>query len=269
MTFHWSSPPPGLTVIAGASAASRSTSEQVASGTSDAADVRAGGAGRRQGSYRVAAPCTRSRCRRTTARRNPLRGGGRRWAARPVPTIARRTRRTARRGRSPCPRRSPGTAAVRLVDMAASIPIRRCRAEDGAGLDRAALLRLSCAQADDHPTRRLALLALPAPQRLSRQGALSCRQARRRRARRGERPPCSRSAVIPKGTTHEVLEERPRRRRQGEQGSWTSSVVWKGPLKEDDLKSQIDIVEEHDHPGRCRGIVAGAPSTTRRSRSAP
>ena len=50
-----------------------------------------------------------------------------------------------------------------------------------------------------------------------------------------------------------VLEERARRRRQGRQRA-DVDIIWKGPLKEDDLKAQIDVVQSFTAQG-VSGIV--------------
>jgi len=49
-------------------------------------------------------------------------------------------------------------------------------------------------------------------------------------------------AVIPKGTTHEFWKSVHAGAAKGAKEN-NVSILWKGPLKEDDLKSQVDIVE--------------------------
>jgi ribose transport system substrate-binding protein len=82
-------------------------------------------------------------------------------------------------------------------------------------------------------TRRQALLSL-----LAAPAALSCSRS----SGEGGKPAALRVAVIPKGTTHEFWKSvhAGAAKAAGELGV---TVTWKGPLKEDDLKSQIDIVE--------------------------
>jgi ribose transport system substrate-binding protein len=71
--------------------------------------------------------------------------------------------------------------------------------------------------------------------------ALGCHRAQTTAAADGGTPPL-RLAVIPKGTTHEFW-------KSVHAGAVKASrevgvdIVWKGPLKEDDLKGQIDVVD--------------------------
>lgn len=80
-----------------------------------------------------------------------------------------------------------------------------------------------------------------------------------------EAPAKRRIAVIPKGTTHEFW-------KSVHAGAVKASrefdveIVWKGPLKEDDLKSQIDLVESFTAQ-RVSGIVL-APLDSRGLRGA-
>jgi ribose transport system substrate-binding protein len=82
--------------------------------------------------------------------------------------------------------------------------------------------------------RRLLLLALL--------GTLAGACSKPREAPAKEEPKKLRIAVIPKGTTHEFW-------KSVHAGAVKASreldveVIWKGPLKEDDLKSQIDLVQ--------------------------
>jgi ribose transport system substrate-binding protein len=70
---------------------------------------------------------------------------------------------------------------------------------------------------------------------------------------KGDQPARLRIAVIPKGTTHEFW-------KSVHAGAVKASreldvdIVWKGPLKEDDLKSQIDLVQSFTTQ-RVSGIV--------------
>jgi len=82
-------------------------------------------------------------------------------------------------------------------------------------------------------TRRQALLSV-----LAVPAALSCSKS----SGEGGKPAALRIAVIPKGTTHEFWKSvhAGAAKAAGELGV---TPIWKGPLKEDDLKSQIDIVE--------------------------
>lgn len=50
-------------------------------------------------------------------------------------------------------------------------------------------------------------------------------------------------AVIPKGTTHEFWKSVHAGAEKAAQELGNVTLIWKGPLKEDDLKSQIDIVQ--------------------------
>jgi ribose transport system substrate-binding protein len=69
----------------------------------------------------------------------------------------------------------------------------------------------------------------------------------------GSKPPRLQIAVIPKGTTHEFW-------KSVHAGAVKAAreldvdVIWKGPLKEDDLKSQIDLVQSFTAQ-RVAGIV--------------
>jgi ribose transport system substrate-binding protein len=82
--------------------------------------------------------------------------------------------------------------------------------------------------------RRLLLLALL--------GVLAAACNKSPDARAKDEPKRLRIAVIPKGTTHEFW-------KSVHAGAVKASreldveIVWKGPLKEDDLKSQIDLVQ--------------------------
>ncbi|HEX7452511.1 MAG TPA: substrate-binding domain-containing protein [Polyangiaceae bacterium] len=74
-----------------------------------------------------------------------------------------------------------------------------------------------------------------------------------RDTRSGDKPAAIRIAVIPKGTTHEFW-------KAVHAGAVKASrevkvdIVWKGPLKEDDLKSQVDLVQSFTAQG-VSGIV--------------
>jgi ribose transport system substrate-binding protein len=61
-------------------------------------------------------------------------------------------------------------------------------------------------------------------------------------------------AVIPKGTTHEFWKSVHAGAEKGAQERGNVEILWKGPLKEDDLKSQIDIVQSMIAQG-VAGIV--------------
>jgi ribose transport system substrate-binding protein len=61
-------------------------------------------------------------------------------------------------------------------------------------------------------------------------------------------------AVIPKGTTHEFWKSVHAGAVKGAEEIGNVELIWKGPLKEDDLKSQIDIVESMIAQG-VSGIV--------------
>jgi ribose transport system substrate-binding protein len=73
-----------------------------------------------------------------------------------------------------------------------------------------------------------------------------------------------RIAVVPKGTTHEFW-------KAVHAGAVKASseagvdIVWKGPLKEDDLKSQIDLVESFVAQGVSGIVLAPLSSTALRS----
>ncbi|MET0591649.1 MAG: substrate-binding domain-containing protein [Polyangiaceae bacterium] len=70
-----------------------------------------------------------------------------------------------------------------------------------------------------------------------------------------DKPSASRIAVIPKGTTHEFW-------KAVHAGSVKAArelgvdVVWKGPLREDDLKAQIDVVQSFTAQGVSGIVVA-------------
>jgi ribose transport system substrate-binding protein len=61
-------------------------------------------------------------------------------------------------------------------------------------------------------------------------------------------------AVIPKGTTHEFWKSVHAGAERAAQEIGNVNIIWKGPLKEDDLKSQIDIVQSMVAQG-VAGIV--------------
>jgi ribose transport system substrate-binding protein len=69
-----------------------------------------------------------------------------------------------------------------------------------------------------------------------------------------------RIAVIPKGTTHEFWKSVHAGAAKASQDA-NVDVVWKGPLKEDDLKSQIDLVQSFVAQG-VSGIVLAPLSDT-------
>src|SRR6478609_2936353 len=62
-----------------------------------------------------------------------------------------------------------------------------------------------------------------------------------------------RIAVIPKGTTHEFWKAVHAGAVKGAREA-DVEIVWKGPLKEDDLKAQIDVVQTFTAQG-VNGIV--------------
>ncbi len=68
-----------------------------------------------------------------------------------------------------------------------------------------------------------------------------------------EKPPAVRIAVIPKGTTHEFWKSVHAGAVKASQEQ-KIEIVWKGPLKEDDLKAQIDVVQSFTAQG-VSGIV--------------
>jgi len=68
-----------------------------------------------------------------------------------------------------------------------------------------------------------------------------------------EKPPALRLAVIPKGTTHEFWKAVHAGAVKAAREAHVD-VVWKGPLKEDDLKSQVDLVQSFTAQG-VSGIV--------------
>jgi ribose transport system substrate-binding protein len=92
--------------------------------------------------------------------------------------------------------------------------------------------------------RRNFLLALAAV------AASACKKA-------GSRP---RIAVIPKGTTHEFWKSVHAGAAKAAEDAGVD-IVWKGPMKEDDLKSQIDLVESFVAQG-VSGIVLAPLSDT-------
>ncbi|HEY2511252.1 MAG TPA: substrate-binding domain-containing protein, partial [Polyangiaceae bacterium] len=74
-----------------------------------------------------------------------------------------------------------------------------------------------------------------------------------------------RIAVIPKGTTHEFWKSVHAGAVKAA-GEAHVDIVWKGPLKEDDLKSQIDLVDSFVAQG-VSGIVLAPLSDTALRRS--
>ncbi len=78
-----------------------------------------------------------------------------------------------------------------------------------------------------------------------------------------DKPAAIRIAVIPKGTTHEFW-------KAVHAGAVKASrevkvdIVWKGPLKEDDLKSQVDLVQSFTAQG-VSGIVLAPLNDTARA----
>jgi len=68
-----------------------------------------------------------------------------------------------------------------------------------------------------------------------------------------EKPAHARIAVIPKGTTHEFWKAVHAGAVKAAREA-SVDVVWKGPLKEDDLKSQVDLVQSFTAQG-VSGIV--------------
>jgi len=68
-----------------------------------------------------------------------------------------------------------------------------------------------------------------------------------------EKPAAVRIAVIPKGTTHEFWKAVHAGAVKAAREA-SVDVVWKGPLKEDDLKSQVDLVQSFTAQG-VSGIV--------------
>src|SRR4051794_25096768 len=69
-----------------------------------------------------------------------------------------------------------------------------------------------------------------------------------------------RIAVVPKGTTHEFWKSVHAGAVKASQEAGVD-IVWKGPLKEDDLKSQIDLVQSFIAQG-VKGIVLAPLSDT-------
>jgi len=63
-------------------------------------------------------------------------------------------------------------------------------------------------------------------------------------------------AVIPKGTTHEFWKSVHAGAEKAAQELGSIEIVWKGPLKEDDLKAQIDIVQSMIAQGVAGIILA-------------
>ncbi|MFT3765296.1 MAG: substrate-binding domain-containing protein [Minicystis sp.] len=63
-------------------------------------------------------------------------------------------------------------------------------------------------------------------------------------------------AVIPKGTTHEFWKSVHAGAERAAQSIGNIEVIWKGPLKEDDLKAQIDIVQSMIAQGVAGIILA-------------
>ena len=72
-------------------------------------------------------------------------------------------------------------------------------------------------------------------------------------AKNGAEPKATRIAVIPKGTTHEFWKSLHAGAMKAARELGVE-VIWKGPLKEDDLKSQIDLVQRFTAQ-RVSGIV--------------
>ena len=95
-------------------------------------------------------------------------------------------------------------------------------------------------------TRRQALLSL-----LAAPAAVSCSRSSGEGA--GAKPAALRIAVIPKGTTHEFWKSVHAGAAKAAK-ELDVAMIWKGPLKEDDLKSQIDIVQSMVTQG-VAGIV--------------
>jgi ribose transport system substrate-binding protein len=106
----------------------------------------------------------------------------------------------------------------------------RCYPRSRARLDPERDLGLSLRQM----RRRHALLSLAALSTL-----LACRSEQGGAAG----PKKLRLAVIPKGTTHEFWKSVHAGAEKAAQELGDVELIWKGPLKEDDLKSQIDIVQ--------------------------
>ena len=100
--------------------------------------------------------------------------------------------------------------------------------------------------------------------------AFACKRADPSAAADGG-PARLRIAVIPKGTTHEFWKSVHAGAVKAAQ-ELDVDIVWKGPLKEDDLKGQIDVVETFIAQG-VSGIVARAAqrqgARRRRSRRRP
>lgn len=95
--------------------------------------------------------------------------------------------------------------------------------------------------------RRQALLSL---------AALSTLAACRSEQGGAAGPKKLRLAVIPKGTTHEFWKSVHAGAEKAAQELGDVEVIWKGPLKEDDLKSQIDIVQSMVAQGVAGIILA-------------
>lgn len=97
-------------------------------------------------------------------------------------------------------------------------------------------------------TRREALLSL-----LLAPAAVSCSKPSGDAGGAASKAPGLKIAVIPKGTTHEFWKSVHAGAAKAS-SELAVSMIWKGPLKEDDLKSQIDIVESMVAQG-VAGIV--------------
>jgi ribose transport system substrate-binding protein len=72
---------------------------------------------------------------------------------------------------------------------------------------------------------------------------------------KGERGGKARIAVIPKGTTHEFWKSVHAGAVKASQELGVD-IVWKGPLREDDLKAQIDVVQSFTAQGVAGMVVA-------------
>ena len=107
----------------------------------------------------------------------------------------------------------------------------------------------------DETMRRSRASALAGgPRRAAAQPAAPARSAapRRRAHDRGH----------PQGHHARVLEEHPRRRREGRRRSWASTIIWRGPLREDDRDAQVTEVEGFVSRG-VSGIVLAPLDETR------
>lgn len=80
----------------------------------------------------------------------------------------------------------------------------------------------------------------------------SCEQRKKEAAEKGP----LKIAVIPKGTTHEFWKSVHAGAVRASKSGEPVELLWKGPLKEDDLKSQIDIVESMVAQGVAGIILA-------------